>query len=156
MRFIVLVFIVIIPLLQPACSKKTTPEEQLRQIIETATAAAEEKDLYVLKDFIAESYTDGEGRTKKEIQHILARYFLGYKNIYLLTHIDSITIISELKAKVIVFVATSSTQIKNPHTLKDIHADLHRLELTFDKQGKRWLVQSGQWRQANLSDFLPE
>ncbi len=148
--------LICISLITISCSESSTPEDQIRGMIQEAKIAAEKKDIGILRKFISDRYLDERKRSKKEIQRLLMGYFLRNNKIYLLNHIDSISLTTKTQAEVLIYVAMASTQLPNRNILKDIRADFHRMDLHIIKQDSRWQVQSAQWRQANIQDFFPE
>ncbi len=155
LRILTIVFL-FLSLTMASCSEKITPEEEIRNYIKVAEEAAEKKELGTLKKLIADTYLDEKKRSKKDIQRIMAGYFFRNSTIYLLTRVDTIQIISENKAEVLIYVAMASTQLPDSSVLLDIHADLHRMDLVLVKLNGRWLLQRSEWRKALLDDFLSE
>jgi hypothetical protein len=138
-----------------ACGEEVkSPEVQLRKLVVTAEAAAEDRDLDTLKDMVAEQYEDDRGLDKRTVLQLLRGYFLRHRTIYLLTRIQNIDLQNPSLAQVSVFVAMAGRPIDTAQTLRLIRADLYRFDLVFEAKDQiHWQVTNASWRRAKLDDF---
>jgi hypothetical protein len=149
------VLILVMAVLLPSCrSARTSPEEQVRALIRTAVVAAEQKNIGTLRDMLSEQYTDEQGQNKRAIEALLRLQFLRNENIYLYTHIQSVTLPRPDQARVIVLVAAAGTPIVSAQDLPGLRADLHRFEIDFTLEHKTWRIQRAAWRRAEPSEFI--
>jgi len=67
-----------------ACSENTvSPEDEIRQFVESGVSAAENRSLDDLSSLMHDSYLDQKGYNKKQLGRLLRAYFFRHKNIHL-------------------------------------------------------------------------
>lgn len=137
-----------------ACSKTETPVVQVHATIGEAQAAAEKKELAVLKRLVSEKYRDAQGQDKRAIEAVLRYYFLRNESIHVFTRIQSVDVAGSDQAQAVVFVALAGQPLKSAQEFERLRADLYRFDLAFSKEGDRWRVVRADWRSAELGDFL--
>jgi hypothetical protein len=136
------------------CSKKETPEQRVRQLIERAEAAAEKKEIRELRSYVSERYADTEGNDKKKIEGVLRFYFLRNQSVHLYTYIESISLSAPTEAHAVVYVAMAGKAIAGPEELQRMQGDFFRFELDLAEEAKEWRVTRAAWRYAEPSDFV--
>lgn len=137
-----------------ACSdKKISPEDEIRQYIESVKVAAEERSHSDVADLIDESYADQQDIRKKQLIKMLRAYFFTHKNIHLITQIESIVFQNENKAFVTLHVVMTGNAIKDISALNSLRAQVYRFELLLTKN-KNWLLKQAKWQQASIKDLL--
>lgn len=141
-------------LILAACGDKVSPEDQVRQFLSAATAAAEARDVLAIRELIAENYTDAGGRDKRNLVGLTTGYFLRHKNIHLFTQIGDIDFPVAGKAQVQVFIAMVGTPVSNAEALLDLRADLYQFDLSLMRNGDEWLLQKAEWQRANIDELL--
>lgn len=132
--------------------ERLAPEEQIRARIQQAVVAAEQKDLGTLRAIISNEYRDDQGDDRRAADNLLRLHFLRNESVYLLTRVQSITVINPERAEAIVLVAMAGVPIRSEAELPGVHADLHRFEFLFVREDKTWRVQRAAWRRATLAD----
>lgn len=138
-----------------ACQReRTTPETQVRALIQEAVTAAEQKRLGVLRDMISERFRDEQGQDKRAAENLLRLQFLRNESLHLLARIPAVTIAAPDHAQAIVLVAMAGVPIASVQDLAALRADLHRFEIDFVLEGKQWRVQRAAWRRAEAGDFF--
>jgi hypothetical protein len=137
-----------------ACSKTTTPEQRVRQFLDLAEQAAEQKDMRTLRGSISEHYSDPDGRDRRMIEGILRLYVLRHESIHLLTQIESIEFPKPREAHVGIYVAMAARPILNAAQLAAFRADLYRFDLVLTEEDSKWHVQRADWRSAEPTDFI--
>ncbi len=141
--------------LLPGCSgEREGPEAQVRTLIKSAATAAEQKSIGTLRDMISAQYKDNEGKDKRAIEALLRVHFLRNETLHLYAHIQTITLPQPDRARAIVLVAMAGVPIAAVEELLALRADLHRFEVDFAHEDKRWRVQRAAWRRAELGEFL--
>jgi hypothetical protein len=84
------VALVWIPLgLLTACSDGTSPEQQVRAVIQSMEAAAEKRDVGGLMEHISANYRDGQGQDRAEASRYARGYFITNQSVHLLTRIEA-------------------------------------------------------------------
>lgn len=145
----------VLVLLLPACrGERASPEAEVRALINSTITAAEQKDLGTLKHGISEKYTDDQGQNKRAVEGLLRLHFLRNQTVHLYAHIQSVTLSQPDRAQASVLVAMAGVPITSAQELPTLHADLHRFEIDFGREGKTWRVQRAAWRRADFNEFL--
>lgn len=137
-----------------ACGKDDTPEEQIRQYVESGEKAAEERDVGDIKKLISEKYADPHGRTRRDIVAIAARYFYSQKNIHILTRISELSFPDKEKATLQVYVAMTGQNVSDLDALLNMRADLYRFDIEIVREEKEWKLITADWRRARSEDFF--
>ena len=137
-----------------ACSDEVlTPEDEIKQYIESVKLAAENRDYSELAGLIDENYRDHKELNKKRLSKIARGYFFTHQNIHLLTNIDSIVFQNENSAFVTLHVAMAGSVIKNLNAVTSLRAKVYKFEIQLIKQDS-WLLQQAKWNTADLKDML--
>jgi len=117
------------------------PEEALRAWINTAEAAAEERDRSSLLDLISENYADGRGNDHASIGQMLRIYFLRQQSVALLTTIDEIVLSGDTAALLKLTVGMAGTN----NSALGISADAYNFELELQADDDDWLLIGARW-----------
>jgi len=145
----------VVAMLLPGCrGERTNPEAEVRALINSAVAAAERKNIGVLKSSISKKYADEQGRNKQAVEGLLRLHFLRHETVHLYAHIQSVTLPQPNRAKATVLVAMAGVPIAAVQELPTLRADLHRFEIDFAREDKTWRVLSAAWRRAELDEFF--
>lgn len=137
-----------------ACGDKRSPEEQVRQFLAEATAAAESRDALALRGLIADDYSDSGGRDKRGIVGIATGYFLRHKNIHLFTQTESIQFPEANRAEVRLYVAMLGSPVSHAEALLNLRADLYQFDLDLVQNSDGWLVKKARWQRATVEEML--
>jgi len=73
-----------------ACGARSSDEEQVRELLDTAEAAAESRDASDVLDAIASDYTDSQGFDRAQLENFLRGYFLANPKIELLMSVQEL------------------------------------------------------------------
>jgi len=73
-----------------ACSSATSDEQRVREIIASAEAAAESRDVGDVLDLVGADYTDAQGNTRDSLRGFLRVFFAAHPKLELATGIDSL------------------------------------------------------------------
>lgn len=144
----------LLALLLGGCGSGDSPEEQVRRYVAGAEAAVESRSLGDLKDLIAETYKDDQGRTRRDIVAIAARYLYANKNIHVLTRIDALTFPAQDQARLAVYAALTGQNVSDLDALLNMQADLYRFDVELRQIGGEWRLVNADWRPARGEDFF--
>lgn len=145
----------VVAVLLPGCrGEPTSPEVEVRVLINSAAAAAEQKRVGMLGGLISENYADDRGRDKRTIEHLLRLHFLRNEALHLYTRVVSIALPQPDRAEAVVLVAMAGVPIASDQELSALRADLHRFEFSLAREPKSWRVQRAAWRRAAPGEFL--
>ncbi len=146
--------LVFIFLVLPACSKKESPEDQVRQFVASAVTAAESREALAVRQLISENYMDDGRRDRRALTAMAMGYFLRHKNIHLFTQISEIKFPVQGQASVKLYVAMAGRPVTGAQALIDIRADLYQFDLTLTRDGDEWLLQKLHWQHASIEDIV--
>jgi len=152
-KFISSFFLFVIICLTSCSEDVLSPEDEIRQYIESAKLAAESRSHSELADLIDEQYRDHKGLDKKQLKNMARGYFFSHENIHLLTKIESINFQNENNAFVVFHVAMASNIIKDLNAITRLRARVYRFELQLIKKDM-WLLQQAKWKPADIKDIL--
>jgi len=93
-----------------ACGSSGTPEDELRALVDSAEAAAEERDVSGLRDLVADDYEDASGRDAADVRNLLHAWLVAHPSVNLMTRIDSIELEGTELARVKVTVPKKLTK----------------------------------------------
>jgi hypothetical protein len=129
-------------LLIAACGGPATPpEEELRQWVNSAQAAAEAKERRAMLDLISPDYADGRNYKRDDIGDMLRVYFLRQNNITLLTSIDEIRLYGDSAAEIDMTVGMAGTN----DSVFGFSADAYSFQLELENNGDDWLLIAARW-----------
>jgi len=147
-------FLIFIFICLTSCSgDKTSPEDEIKQYIESGKLAAENRSHSELADLIDKQYRDHKGLDKKQLKNMARGYFFTHENIHLLTKIESIDFQNENNAFVVLHVAMAGNTIKDLNAITRLRARVYRFELQLIKDDT-WLLQQAKWKSADIADML--
>jgi len=135
------VFAAILVLIAACGGPATAPEEELRQWVSSAQAAAEAKERRAMLDLISPDYLDGRNYKRDDIGDMLRVYFLRQNNITLLTSIDEIRLYGDSAAEIDMTVGMAGTN----DGVFGFSADAYRFQLELENSGDDWLLIAARW-----------
>lgn len=113
-----------------ACGARSSDEERVRELFETAETAAEERDSSDLLELVADEYADAQGLDKRELGNFLRAWLLAHPKVELLVTVESLTFPVEGLAQARLAVAQVA--------LGD--ASLERIDVELRRDGDDWRV----------------
>jgi hypothetical protein len=137
-----------------ACGQGDSPEDQIRQYVAAAEAAVEARDAGDLKELIAPQYQDDQGRTRRDIVAVAARYLYANKDIHVLTRIEDLRFPAPEQAQLAVYAALTGQNVSDLDALLNMQADLYRFDLELRKVDGKWQLLRVDWRPARGEDFF--
>lgn len=153
-RFLIGIAATLLSVALTACTKRETPEQQVRAMIARAEQAAEARRAVELRGYLSEQYRDDEGRDKRALDAIIRLTVLRHESIHLLTRISEVSIPHSGRARAVVYVAMAGQPLARAEEIARLNADLHRFELEFAQEHSEWKVVRAGWRRAEPADFL--
>jgi len=136
-----------------ACSENTvSPEDEIRQFVESGVSAAENRSLDDLSSLMHDSYLDQKGYNKKQLGSLLRAYFFRHKNIHLFTRIKTIELLAENQATVKLYVAMAGSVISDVDAIISLRARIYQFELRLIKDND-WLLQHATWSPSSIVDL---
>jgi hypothetical protein len=136
-------------------SRRTSPEDQVRETIAAVARAIEDKDLKAVRARVAEGYRDAEEHDRPEMMATLQLLFRRHERIYLLTRMTSVGVAATGEARAVVVAAMASTPLKVAEDLARVRADAYRFDLTLVRgKGDDWQVAAAAWQAARPEDLF--
>lgn len=126
-------------MLVAGCGESSTPEGEIRALVDQAEAAAEERDASALRALVADDYQDPDGRDADGIRGFLHGYLVMHPSINLITRIDSIELEGTEQARVAVTVGMLGRTAGDDAGWA-LAGDVYRLDLRLAREG------GGDWR----------
>jgi hypothetical protein len=134
--------VVITMLLLGACGGPDVgPEEQLRQWVSAAEAAAETEERRAMLDLISPAYVGEVGWDRADVGNMLSVYFLRQHSIELLTSIEEIRLYGDSAAEIDMTVGMAGTN----DGAFGFSADAYNLQLELQRDGDDWLLIASRW-----------
>jgi hypothetical protein len=127
-----------------ACSDDTSPEQQVRAVVDKMEVAVESRDVGALLEHISNNYRDAQGQDRSEASRYARGYFIANQSIHLLTRIESVDFPSprEARLKMQVGMAGRGTQAK----AAGLSADLYDFDVALVLEDGEWKVSYADWR----------
>jgi len=122
-----------------ACGSSGTPEDELRALVDSAEAAAEERDVSGLRDLVADDYEDASGRDAADVRNLLHAWLVAHPSVNLMTRIDSIELEGTELARVKVTVGMLGREASGESGW-DLAADIERRGSRLARGGDDWRV----------------
>jgi hypothetical protein len=113
-----------------SCGTPSTDEQQVRELIASAEAAAEQRDSSDVLEFVADDYEDANGFDRIQLQNFLRGYFLAHPKIELLVNVEKLEFPAAGLAQA--EVSVTSLTLASP--------DRVRLKVEFRRRGAEWRV----------------
>lgn len=124
-------------LLLGACGgPEVGPEEQLRQWVSAAEAAAEAKERRTMLGLISPAYVGGNGWDRDDVGDMLRVYFLRQHSIELLTSIEEIRLYGDSAAEIDMTVGMAGSN----DSVFGFSADAYNFQLELQRDGGDWLL----------------
>lgn len=145
-------------LLAAGCGKSDpqSPEQQIRAVVASAENAAQQREIGILRDIVADDYKDGRGYDKRSVVRLAQGYMLRHRNIHLLSKITDLEIIGPKRASTSVLLAMAGRRIESVEHLWDLRADVYRFDLGWSKSDGEWRVATAAWRRVRVDDFFSD
>ncbi len=154
MKFVRYIYLLLLATLLTACSDElSTPENEIREYIQTAELAAENREISSLAELIDNSYIDQKKLDKPQLLNLLRAYFFRHKNIHLITRIESVDIQPDNRAFVVLYAAMTASAVHSASELGALRARVYRFEMQLIKNNQ-WRLQQASWKIANIRDMI--
>lgn len=123
------------------------PEAELRAWVDEMHNAAEAKDRGAILERISPAYADARGNRRGDISDLLRLYFLRAKRVEFVPVIDSIDVMAETAADIVLTVGMAGTD-QGRFALR---ADAYRFELELEYVDGGWQLLAARWAELGQS-----
>ena len=122
-----------------ACGAGDSPEQQVRAVIDQMEAAAENRDVGELTQYLSEDYRDSNGMGPDEVARYLRGYFIANQSIHLLTRIEELEFPTEGEARARVTVGMLGREAADTNQW-DLAAELRAFKIALRREDDAWKV----------------
>jgi hypothetical protein len=129
-----------------ACSSDDATSE-LRQLIDAAAAAAEERQTNHFRGLLSATYTDVRGNDYDEMIDIVRGYFLMHPSLEVLTRIDTIELNGDDAAEISLLAGVLG-QRAGASLLGGLDGRLYDLELELVQDSGEWQINGARWERS--------
>jgi hypothetical protein len=136
--------------------KGKSEEDLLQETVEKIGDNAEARELSGILHYIAEDYSDEEGRTLEEVKTLLETYLQGYRGIAVNALGTKILSLTVPEAELETDVALSSGAAKLFRKAVRYAGQFYRFKMTWIKKEETWKCKSASWRSITLEELFPE
>ena len=126
-----------------ACAERTTPEQQVRAVIDAAEDAAERRDHGDLVALVSPRFEGAHGEDAGELSRLLRGYLVANPSLRVATRVDRIEFPYEDMARVELTVGTLGRGAEGP---LDLDADAQSVELELEREDGDWRVTRAGWQ----------
>jgi hypothetical protein len=126
------------------CSDDTSPEQQVRAVIDSMEQAAEDRDVGALTEHLSASYRDANGQDRAEASRYARGYFIANQSVHLLTRIESLEFPAPDEARVRLQVGMAGRG--GEPGVGDLSADLYDFDVALIREDGEWKVSYADWR----------
>lgn len=117
----------------------------MRKIIDQMEAAAEDRDIGDLMEFVSPDFRDAEGQGGEELARDIRGYFVANQSIHLLTRINQIEFPMADEARLQVTVGMAGREA-DASAVWSLATDLQEFDVTMRKEDETWKVTYAKWR----------
>lgn len=123
------------------------PEAELRAWVDEVHKAAEAKDRGAILERISPAYADARGNSRDDISDLLRLYFLRANRVEFVPAIDSIDVMAETAADIVLTVGMAGTD----RGRLAVRADAYRFELELEYVDGDWQLLAARWAELGQS-----
>lgn len=127
-----------------ACADESSPEQQVRAVIDSMEQAAEARDVGELLDHVSDTYRDGQGQDRAEASRYARGYFVVNQSVHLLTRIERLEFPSPDEARVKLQVGMAGRG--GAAGGAGLTADLYDFDVALVREDGEWKVSYADWR----------
>jgi len=138
-------------LLLAACStEQSSPEQQVRTLIESVQQSVEEGSVRKAGDLLHEGYSDPRHANRHAAMRTLFGITQRHRGVHLFTVIKTIDLMAQQdSADAVVYVAMTGVPVESMQALVSLKADLYRFDLELVEENGQWLVLSARWERVD-------
>jgi hypothetical protein len=144
----------LLPMLLAGCGGDDSPEQRVRDFIDSVAASAEARAWGDFDDYLADAYRDANGLTRKEALGIVTRYILAHRRIHVFQRVREIDVSDPRRPRAVVLAALAGSPVSEAGDLTRVKADLYRFEIELADDGDGLKVASGAWQPIGVEALL--
>ncbi len=144
----------VVAMLLQGCSDEVTPEQEIRQWMDTLETAAQEMTIAPIREAVAPGFVDNHGNNREAIINITRGVLLARRPLHIFRREISLQVVDPLTAELTTIVVGARTPIDDIEGARDAGVDFAWLKLVLTKSSGEWQVASAAWRAATADDLL--
>lgn len=129
--------------LHSACGAPPDADAELRELIDSAEAAAEARQTGFFRNLVSENYVDSGGRHRDDVINLLRGYFLVNATVEVVNRIEAIELLVDDAATVTLQTAVIGRA--QGSSVLGVDGDLYRIELELVREGSEWQIIGANW-----------
>ena len=126
------------------CADDTSPEQQVRAVLESMEQAVEARDVGDLMEHLSANYRDGQGQNRVEASRYARGYFIANQSVHLLTRIESLEFPQSDEARVKLQVGMAGRDGETG--VAGFTADVYDFDIALVREDGEWKVSYADWR----------
>ena len=123
------------------------PAEELRNLIDEAEIAAEDRQTSYFRRLLSDAYSDAHGNDSDRMIDLIRGYFLTHQSVEIFTRVQTVDLIGTDVAEISV-VAGVLGQRSGAAFLGGFEGQLYDLELEFVRRSGDWQVIGAGWERS--------
>jgi hypothetical protein len=129
-----------------ACAGGGDSDAELRALIESAEAAAEERDTNYFRGLISVNYVDARGRDRQQLIDFIRGYLFLNARIEVMNRVREVTVYGDDAAK----IALQSALIgrRDGRSIPGTDGSLYDIELELARESGDWKIIGAQWERT--------
>jgi hypothetical protein len=136
---------VLLAVLLAGCGNRATAEQQVRAVVASGEAAAEQRNLAAIMELVSSRYEDATGGSAVELSRNLRRYFIANPSVHLLVRIEGVEFPYKDMARVRLTIGSLGRQAAGRDTV-DLAADVQDVRLELQLERGEWKVTRAAWQ----------
>ena len=136
------------------CADESSPEAQIRQLLDDFVEAVETRALRDATELLADDYHDRYHGNRAAAMRSLLAYTQRQRQLHLFRYVDGIDVeTGSSRARAVVYVAITRVPAETRETLVSMNAELYRFDIEMRVDDGRWRVVTAAWGRAGLSSL---
>ena len=154
-NFCMVAALLVLPaVLLDACGGGMSEEDRVKVVIGDVVKAAGDKDLDGVKRHISKRYRDPAGNDYEALKGIVLFYFMQPEGISLFTRRQRVEVKGDKAIVTLNAVISRGQKVKSIKDLVPAESGGFVFDLTFEREGGKWLLTSATWRQVGMAEAL--
>jgi len=132
----------------------TTPEEQVRAVIDEVAAAIEAGEVSSAREHISPSFESARGHDARELAQLLTFHVMRHQRVSIVTRVHEVFLREVGQVEVRAAAASAGRTISGPEDLRGLRGQVYALELDFAFEDDAWKLVWADWRPADVTELF--
>lgn len=144
----------VVALLLQGCSDTVSPEQEIREWMDSLETAAESTTIGPIRQAVAPGFADNHGNNREAIINITRGVLLARRPLHIFRREISLNVADPMTAELTTIVVGARTPVEDVEGAREAGVDFAWLKLVLTKSSGEWQVASAAWRAATVDDLL--